>query len=153
MVPGLLHLVSWIQIIAGFNSLIRKSKEPSLLFIPFAFTPIIVNLLWKLNLELYFPLYPRLVLLRLAFIGLLFSALLPSSEAEAGAGSEPASGPAEPAPGSAETAAEPPEAGAEAASGVDGDSPFSLKKESPDQMVSGGRGWPRVGWPSSLEDH
>ena len=91
----------------------------------------------------------------LEFIGLLFSALLPSSDAEAGteAGTERASGPAEPAPGSAETAAEPPEAGAEAASGVDGDSPSSLKKESPDQMVSGGRGWPRVGWPSSLEDH
>ena len=143
--------------IAGFNSLIRKSKDPSLLFIPFAFTPIIVNLLWKLNLELYFPLYPRLVLLRLVFIVLLFSALIPflGAEAGAGAGSVPASGPAEPAPGSAETAAEPPEAGAEAeaASGVDGDSPSSLKKESPDQMVSGCRGWPRVGWPSSLEDH
>ena len=91
----------------------------------------------------------------LEFIGLLFSALLPSSDAEAGAeaGPAPASGPAEPAPGSAETAAEPPEAGAEAASGVDGDSPSSLKKESADQMVSGCRGWPRVGWPSSLEDH
>ena len=92
----------------------------------------------------------------LEFIGLPFSALLPSSDAEAGAGagSGPASGPAEPAPGSAETAAEPPEAGAEAATGlVDGDSPSSLKKESPDQVVSGCRGWPRVGWPSSLEDH
>ena len=87
----------------------------------------------------------------LEFIGLLFSALLPSSEAEPEPGPEPASGPAEPAPGSAETVAEPPEA--EATSGVDGDSPSSLKKESPDQMVSGGRGWPRVGWPSSLEDH
>ena len=88
------------------------------------------------------------------FTVLPFSALLPSSDAEAGAGagSEPASGPAEPAPGSAGTAAEPPEAGAEAASGVDGDSPSSLKKESPDQMVSGDQGWPRVGWPSSLED-
>ena len=139
--------------IAGFNSLIRKSKDPSLLFIPFAFTPIIVNLLWKLNLELYFPLYPRLVLLMLGFIVLLFSVLLPSSDVEAEAGPEPASGPAGRAPGSAETAAGPPEAGAEAASGVDGDSPSSLKKESADQMVSGCRGWPRVGWPSSLEDH
>ena len=89
----------------------------------------------------------------LEFIGLLFSALLPSSEAEAEVDSEPASGPAEPAPGSAETAAEPPEAGAEAASGVDGDSPSSLKKESPVQRVFGGRGWPRVCWQSSLEDH
>ena len=87
------------------------------------------------------------------FTGLLFSALLPSSEVGVEVDSEPASGPAGPAPGSAGTAAEPPEAGAEAASGVDGDSPSSLKKESPDQMVSGGRGWPRVGWPSSLEDH
>ena len=74
------------------------------------------------------------------FTGLLFSALLPSSDAEAGAeaGPAPASGPAEPAPGSAETAAEPPEA--EAASGVDGDSPSSLKKESPDPMGPGDRG-------------
>ena len=139
--------------IAGFNSLIRKSKDPSLLFIPFAFTPIIVNLLWKLNLELYFPLYPRLVLLMLGFIVLLFSVLLPSSDVEAEAGPAPASGPAEPEPGSAGTAAEPPEAGAgaEAASGVDGDSPSSLKKESPDPMDSGDRGWPRVRWQSSLE--
>ena len=91
----------------------------------------------------------------LEFIGLPFSALLPSSDAEAGAevDSEPAAGPAEPAPGSAETAAGPPEAEAEAASGVDGDSPSSLKKESPDQMVSGDQGWPRVCWQSSLEDH
>ena len=91
----------------------------------------------------------------LEFIGLLFSALLPSSDAEAGAeaGPAPASGPAEPEPGSAGTAAEPPEAGAgaEAASGVDGDSPSSLKKESPDPMDSGDRGWPRVRWQSSLE--
>ena len=91
------------------------------------------------------------------FTVLPFSSLLPSSDAEAGAGagSGPASGPAEPAPGSAGTAAEPPEAGAEAeaASGVDGDSPSSLKKESPDQMVSGDQGWPRVCWQSSLEDH